>query len=85
MILSASSYAYSGKPAVVTDAMANWTAPEVFSFAFLRTLYRGERASSGRCQFFPYKTEFQSLRDVFEMSDERASLDKGTEPWYVGW
>lgn len=70
---------------MVTDAMANWTALEVFSFAFLKTLYHGEKADSSRCQFFPYQTEFRDLRDVFEMSNDRASLGKHTKPWYVGW
>ncbi|CAL7940419.1 unnamed protein product [Xylocopa violacea] len=76
------SYAYSGRPVVVTDAMANWTATTKFSFAFFKSLYDGEDAN---CQFFPYKTEFKSLQDVFEMSESRASLEEGTKPWYVGW
>lgn len=76
------SYAYSGKPVVINDAMANWTAPEVFSFSFFKSLYHGEMAN---CQFFPYKTEFQSLQDVFDMSADRAMMEKGTKPWYVGW
>lgn len=76
------SYAYSGKPVVITDAMTNWTAPKVFSFSFFKTLYRGQDAN---CQFFPYKTEFQSLQDVFDMSASRATMEKGTKPWYVGW
>ncbi|CAL7940418.1 unnamed protein product [Xylocopa violacea] len=75
-------YAYSGRPVVVTDAMANWTATTKFSFAFFKSLYDGEDAN---CQFFPYKTEFKSLQDVFEMSESRASLEEGTKPWYVGW
>ncbi|KAG5321192.1 JMJD4 protein, partial [Acromyrmex heyeri] len=75
-------YAYSGKPVVISDAMANWTAPTVFSFSFFKTLYHGEEAN---CQFFPYKTEFRSLQDVFDMSADRAMMEKGTTPWYVGW
>ncbi|XP_076243155.1 uncharacterized protein LOC143184654 [Calliopsis andreniformis] len=75
-------YAYSGRPVVVTDAMSNWTAPEVFSFLFFKSLYDGEDAN---CQFFPYKTGFQSLQDVFDMSTSRSLLEEGTEPWYVGW
>lgn len=67
---------------MVTDAMTNWTAPEVLSFSFFKSLYDGE---DGNCQFFPYNTEFQSLRDVFDMSTSRSMLEKGTEPWYVGW
>jgi hypothetical protein len=37
------------------------------------------------CQFFPYKTEFRSLREVLNMSPQRARLDYGSDPWYVGW
>ncbi|KZC14247.1 PREDICTED: uncharacterized protein LOC107192338 [Dufourea novaeangliae] len=75
-------YAYSGRPVVITDAMTNWTAPTVFSFSFFKSLYDGE---GGNCQFFPYKTGFKSLQDVFDMSASRSLLEKGTEPWYVGW
>jgi histone arginine demethylase JMJD6 len=62
--------------------MTNWTAPKVFSFSFFKTLYDGEQAN---CQFFPYKTEFRNLQDVFHMSADRAMMEKGTTPWYVGW
>ncbi|XP_076634798.1 uncharacterized protein LOC143348461 [Colletes latitarsis] len=75
-------YAYSGRPVVITDAMTNWTAPRVFSFMFFKSLYDGEDAN---CQFFPYKTEFKSLQDVFEMDASRSLLEEGTKPWYVGW
>ncbi|XP_033342463.2 uncharacterized protein LOC117229780 [Megalopta genalis] len=75
-------YAYSGRPVVVTDATTNWTAPGIFSFAFFKSLYDGENAN---CQFFPYKTGFKGLQDVFNMSASRSLLEKGTEPWYVGW
>lgn len=75
-------YAYSGRPVVVVDAAINWTATEVFSFPFFKSLYEGV---DGNCQFFPYRTEFKSLREVFEMSAGRSLLEKGTEPWYVGW
>jgi histone arginine demethylase JMJD6 len=34
------------------------------------------------CQFFPYKTNFKSLRDVFEMEVNDA---RWTKPWYIGW
>ncbi|XP_053999008.1 uncharacterized protein LOC128887299 isoform X1 [Hylaeus anthracinus] len=75
-------YAYSGRPVVITDAMTNWTAPKVFSFSFFKSLYDGEDAN---CQFFPYKTEFKSLQDVFDMDANRSLLENGTKPWYVGW
>lgn len=67
---------------MITDAMINWTATETFSFSFFKSLYDGEDAN---CQFFPYKTEFKSLQDVFDMSASRSLLEEGTKPWYVGW
>lgn len=69
---------------MVTDAAANWTAMEIFSFAFLKDLYQ-DRHDVEDCQFFPYKTEFKSLRDVFNMSTSRALMKAGSKPWYVGW
>ncbi|XP_015186824.1 PREDICTED: uncharacterized protein LOC107071907 [Polistes dominula] len=74
-------YAYSGRPVVIMDAMINWTAPKIFSYSFFKSLYEGEQAG---CQFFPYKTEFRSLQDVFNMSTSRSLLQAGTKPWYVG-
>nr|QDF21457.1 bifunctional arginine demethylase and lysyl-hydroxylase JMJD6-A [Brachionus koreanus] len=35
------------------------------------------------CQFFPYKTEFQNLMQVFEMKSSKNG--KWEKPWYVGW
>ncbi|XP_011493821.1 PREDICTED: uncharacterized protein LOC105359040 [Ceratosolen solmsi marchali] len=75
-------YAYSGRPVVIRDATNGWSAMQVFSFAFLKELYEGQDAN---CQFFPYKTEFRSLQDVFNMSTSRALLQAGSKPWYVGW
>ncbi|KAK0172176.1 hypothetical protein PV328_005525 [Microctonus aethiopoides] len=75
-------YAYSGRPVVVTDATKNWKAMTEFSYLFFKNLYLGQSAN---CQFFPYKTEFKNLQDVFNMSDNRALLKPGTDPWYVGW
>jgi hypothetical protein len=33
-------YAYSGWPAVITDAAKNWSALEAFSFEFFQNIYR---------------------------------------------
>ena len=41
-----------------------------------------ERVQSD-CQFFPYKTNFNSLGEVLQMSKEREE-GKG-KPWYIGW
>ena len=78
-------YAYSGRPLVVKDATENWTAVEVFSFKYFQEIY-GDKAlnvTEDECQFFPYKTEFHTLREVFNMSKERSQFK--AEPWYVGW
>ena len=37
------------------------------------------------CQFFPYRTNFDTLQDVFNMDPDRAAFKPGTEPWYIGW
>ena len=84
-------YAYSGRPVIVTDAMVNWTAYEHFSFDFFKKLYKRDSPvlnppddTSGKdCQFFPYKTNFHGLLDVFKMPRKMAEM-KG-DPWYVGW
>ncbi|KAJ9579290.1 hypothetical protein L9F63_024603, partial [Diploptera punctata] len=80
-------YAYTGRPVVITDAMENWTAQHVFSFQFFKGIYEESFEYSSvqlGCQFFPYETEFTQLREVFNMSDERASMRDGTQPWYIG-
>ena len=81
-------YAYSGIPLVVTNATSNWTAFKVFNFEFLKKLYNMSKRIkpsefNDGCQFFPYLTNFKNLKDLFEMSDERASLTE--DQWYVGW
>ncbi|XP_043218451.1 uncharacterized protein LOC122379903 [Amphibalanus amphitrite] len=83
-------YAYSGRPVVVTDGTANWTAPRVFNFNFFKKLYGPsspviESTDNRGCQFFPYKTNFRSLREVFSMSQDRADMKPGEKPWYIGW
>ncbi|XP_075219532.1 uncharacterized protein LOC142323588 [Lycorma delicatula] len=77
-------YAYSGRPVLVKDGMENWTAHHVFSFDFFKKLYE-DAIHQDSCQFFPYETEFNSLREVFNMSRERALMQGGTDPWYIGW
>ena len=46
-----------------------------------------ERAKSlnvkDTCQFFPYKTKFKSLKQVFETVGNEENMFK--IPWYVGW
>ncbi|XP_076449369.1 uncharacterized protein LOC143285823 isoform X2 [Babylonia areolata] len=82
-------YAYSGGPVIVEDAMENWTALETFSFEFFRGVYAEEsvalKSVQSRCQFFPYKTEFRTLGEVFRMPADRAHMKDGSKPWYIGW
>lgn len=82
-------YAYSSVPVVITDGTKNWTASNVFSYDFFKSLYsKGSPALQNieeNCQFFPYKTNFSSLEEVFEMDDDRALMKDGSDPWYIGW
>ncbi|XP_060552089.1 uncharacterized protein LOC132713484 [Ruditapes philippinarum] len=82
-------YAYTGVPVVVGDGTQNWTAPKYFSFEFFKEIYKeGSQAldnQENKCQFFPYKTSFSSLGEVMSMSPERAKMEDGSEPWYIGW
>ena len=81
-------FAYSGRPVIIEDATANWSAAEVFSFQYFKDLYSDESVkfheSSFNCQFFPYQTNFKSLGDLFKSTwaDPSNALAK---PWYVGW
>ena len=80
-------YAYSGRPVIITDAMTNWTASQHFNFDFFRKLYKKDSpvfsSSNKECQFFPYKTKFQGLLDVFKMP--KKMVDMQGDQWYIGW
>lgn len=82
-------YAYTGVPVVVGDGTQNWTAPAYFSFEFFKEIYKeGSQALENQeknCQFFPYKSNFRTLGEVMSMSPERARMEDGSEPWYIGW
>lgn len=78
-------YIATGKPVVVTDGTAGWTALHTFSFDFFKNLYLFNDGSRSNCQFFPYKTEFTSLEEALNMSESRARLQEGDKPWYIGW
>lgn len=82
------SYAYNGRPVIVTDATKNWSATSVFDFRYIQQLYRSADAVSDdgmHCQFFPYKTEFRSLQEALSIPDGRVNYEHGTRPWYFGW
>jgi len=69
--------------------MLNWTATDVFSFDFFKNIYPDDSPAldsfDSDCQFFPYKTKFKNLREVLNMSPERARLENGSHFWYIGW
>lgn len=81
-------YAYSGRPVVITDAAHNWSAVGKFSFQFFKRLYARNKEAAQEdpdmgCVFFPYKSGFDSLEEALKMPKSRAQW-KG-KPWYIGW
>lgn len=80
-------YAYTGRPVIIRNGSKDWSALSHFSFAFFKNVYPKNspalQSSDKDCQFFPYSTNFQSLGDVFNMSDRMARMQG--DPWYIGW
>ena len=72
---------------MVKGGAGNWSALNMFSYKYFKLLYNKLDALKENddlgCQFFPYKTNFASLEDVFKMSKKRAALKK--DQWYIGW
>lgn len=80
------SYAHTGVPVIISDGAIKWPAVNTFTYEFFKQVYNNNNQDiDNECQFFPYKTEFKSLMEVFNMSANRAKLLPGTEPWYIGW
>lgn len=83
-------YAYLGQPMLVKGGCQNWTALNVFSYDFFKQLYNeipgAYQSVEEECQFFPFKTEFLQLDDVFKMPESRAKmLSPDEKTWYIGW
>ncbi|EAA05078.4 AGAP011086-PA, partial [Anopheles gambiae str. PEST] len=82
-------YAYSSRPIIIKRAVSHWPAVRALNYTFLKDLYLKHPAALDSlhedCQFLHFKSNFQTLRDVFRMSDERAEFRAGQQPWYVGW
>ncbi|XP_064609038.1 uncharacterized protein LOC135473132 [Liolophura sinensis] len=82
-------YAYSGVPVLVKGATTTWSAMSVFSYQYFKELYQSRENAlddvEEDCQFFPYKTEFATLKEVFDMDEDRANLKQGQPNWYIGW
>lgn len=83
-------YAYTGQPVVVRGATDHWSALKTFSFDFFREIYTripdAYESVENECQFFPFRTDFRRLSEVFAMPEERVRMT-GVEskPWYIGW
>jgi hypothetical protein len=85
-------FAYTGRPIVVSGATVNWSAQQTFSFNYFRSLYSDDSPAmssaddNDNCQYFAWgASEFNSLREVFQMDADRAAMKNGTKPWYFGW
>lgn len=82
-------YAYNGVPLLVKGGAKNWTALYIFSYDYLKDLYVNTEgaldAIENDCQFFPYQTDFNTMGEVFNMTEERSRIDSGEKEWYVGW
>lgn len=75
------SYAYTGRPVVATTDVKQRS--DDFGFELFKNL-----SNSGLlvpCQFFPYKTEFNTLTEALNMDKRRSAMASGYAPWYIGW
>ncbi|XP_013786777.1 F-box protein At1g78280-like [Limulus polyphemus] len=83
-------YAYMSRPVLVKDATVSWKALNTFNFSFFRKLYSeiggAYKSVEEECQFFPFKTNFLHLQDVFNMPEDRAMMKtRDSKTWYIGW
>lgn len=89
IIFSLQKYAYSSHPIIVKNACSHWKASKELSYSMFKRLYEHTEGSyeslEEGCQFLNFKTDLFSLKEVFSMSNSRASNALGEEPWYVGW
>lgn len=77
-------HAYTGLPLLVKGGVKNWKAVGAFSYEFFKKTYGkfkdGYEVQEKEAQFFPYKTEFESLKEALSMSEKRRN-----KSWYFGW
>lgn len=80
-------YAYTSRPILVVGAVLNWSAVDVFSYEYFKSLYMDSPESleedNSRGQFFAYSSNIHDLKDLFSLPSEVASME--TEKWYIGW
>lgn len=80
-------YAYTSKPILVEGAASNWSALDVVSYDFFKSLYMErpeslEEDNSGG-QFFAYSSNIRDLKGLFSLPEDVATMK--TEKWYIGW
>lgn len=82
-------YAYSSAPIILKNAVSHWPATSQLNYTFLKDLYLRTPGAlesvQEDCQFLHFKSNFMNLNQVFEMSDDRAHMKPGEQPWYIGW
>lgn len=82
-------YAYTSKPVVIKEASLNWPARQLFDLNFFKNLYLSindsYRSVDDECQFLHFKSNFISIKDVFNMTQSRIKNAQGETSWYVGW
>ncbi|KAK2192273.1 hypothetical protein NP493_35g03036 [Ridgeia piscesae] len=82
-------YAYTTVPVVITGATDSWKALDTFNYKYFKKLYTsmtgGMKEMSEACQFFNWGYPFETLEEVFNMTDARAKLEPGEDSWYIGW
>ena len=80
-------HAHSSRPIVVVRAALHWPAMKTFSYEYFRSLYRSHPdaidSDTTEGQFFSYSSNIRNLRELFELTSERATMT--TERWYIGW
>lgn len=76
------SYAYTGRPVVAVDVSSVKRSTD-FGYQLFKNLSKSKLLKP--CQFFPYKTEFNTLEEALNMDEQRATMAPGYMPWYIGW
>lgn len=81
-------FAYSSQPIIVKGAARHWEAIKSLNYSFLKDIYQRVPGAIDSviddCQFLHFKSNFVTLREVFQTVKGEEPLDDGTK-WYVGW
>ena len=84
-------YAYGTVPVVITGAANGWKALDSFSYLYFKNLYTKDVVVMDDivqgCQFINWGYHFDSIEEVFNMTDAKTKLEPGPgdDSWYVGW